>query len=482
MSSPSKPLIIRDELHGDISFDPVLRAAIDHPNFQRLRHIQQLGLAYYVFPCASHTRFQHSLGCSYLAGKYLEQLIQGWEVSPFDFNGVVGSTEFLSRQTRLCLSSVAGDPKSYEFWSRVVRLAGLLHDVGHGPWSHTFETLKVGQDFRRPVSLLEPVSRSYLKSLIDNNERFRHEDITLLYVHEILHQMERDGSIENASLFYLAVASLIHKKLLYGEQASELEGVLIRQLKQAGMRGGIEIHRLVRPVISGPFDVDRIDYIQRDGRNCGVYIGGIEWGRILGQVMPCLANHPNDSEEPSTVVLISSTKNQHILDDFTFSLYQMYAQVYLHPKIVGLEETIRRELTRAKLDDKSFGVTLDIHRGLSDEKFSDLLTDKLGAKLVRKLLMREREAAFDVKSFLSDSGIESDLKALGYHRVEDLDRPFMKDRMGVFLFNVLSGTSGSQKAKCFINRWLDASPIAREFHSMSYSPRIWVRKRGRNQE
>ena len=97
-------------------------------------------------------------------------------------------------------------------------------------------------------------------------------------------------------------------------------------------------------MISGPFDVDRMDYIQRDGRNCGVSIGGIEWRRIVRKLIPCLAEHPGQNNKPRNVVLISNIKTQHVLDDFIFSLFQMYAQVYMHPKIVAIEETIRGAL------------------------------------------------------------------------------------------------------------------------------------------
>ena len=57
----TKPLTLRDEIHGDMSFEGIIRYAIDHPAFQRLRSIKQLGLAEFVFPCATHTRF-HKVG------------------------------------------------------------------------------------------------------------------------------------------------------------------------------------------------------------------------------------------------------------------------------------------------------------------------------------------------------------------------------------------------------------------------------------
>ena len=90
MTTPTKkakPLVIRDEIHGDIAFDQVLRLVIDHEYFQRLRHIKQLGLAEYVFPCANHSRFQHSLGASYLASVYFQSLIRAWMAQPLEFEG-----------------------------------------------------------------------------------------------------------------------------------------------------------------------------------------------------------------------------------------------------------------------------------------------------------------------------------------------------------------------------------------------------------
>jgi HD superfamily phosphohydrolase len=152
MKTESKPLILRDEIHGDIAFDAFLREVIDHPSFQRLRHIKQLGLAEYVFPCANHSRFQHSLGAAYLAGQYFSALLQVWLSSPFQFDGTCEKTQFLSSKTESCLKAVADDRHSADFWHRTVSLAALLHDVGHGPWSHTFEFLDLKQDFSKVVN------------------------------------------------------------------------------------------------------------------------------------------------------------------------------------------------------------------------------------------------------------------------------------------------------------------------------------------
>src|SRR5215467_929180 len=100
---------IKDPVHGTMQFSSIenawLKPFIDSAHFQRLRHIKQLGMGDFIFPGAVHTRFNHSLGCSYVAGQIAHKI-------------------GLSNEER-----------------QLVMLACLLHDIGHGPFSHTFEDL-----------------------------------------------------------------------------------------------------------------------------------------------------------------------------------------------------------------------------------------------------------------------------------------------------------------------------------------------------
>src|SRR5687767_6737106 len=105
----TKRKIINDPLYGFISIESeLIFELIEHPYFQRLRHIRQLGLAEYVYPGALHTRFQHALGAMHLMSKVIDILRRkGIEINDME--------------------------------AEAAQIAVLLHDVGHGPFSHTLE-------------------------------------------------------------------------------------------------------------------------------------------------------------------------------------------------------------------------------------------------------------------------------------------------------------------------------------------------------
>src|SRR6266478_10040139 len=84
MASNSKKKLIRDAVHGDIEMGPLEVELIDTPEFQRLRGIKQLGTAYLVFPSAMHTRFEHSLGATWMAHRIVSALRRGYAISTDD--------------------------------------------------------------------------------------------------------------------------------------------------------------------------------------------------------------------------------------------------------------------------------------------------------------------------------------------------------------------------------------------------------------
>src|SRR4030042_383845 len=105
--------VIKDPIYGYIRLYEHEKEIIDTPAFQSLRRLKQLSSAHYVYPSATHTRFSHSLGVMHISGIFLERLFE-------PYRGEISHEEFCH----------------YFF---LMRLWGLTHDVGHGPFSHTFD-------------------------------------------------------------------------------------------------------------------------------------------------------------------------------------------------------------------------------------------------------------------------------------------------------------------------------------------------------
>ncbi|MBN2518953.1 MAG: HD domain-containing protein [Bacteroidales bacterium] len=185
----NKRKIFNDPVYGfiNIPYDIVFDL-IEHPTFQRLRRIKQLGLTYMVFPGTNHTRFQHALGCVHLMNQALNILkLKGHSITEKESIGVT--------------------------------LAILLHDIGHGPFSHTLE-----------------------RCLINN---FSHEDLSLLIMNELNKEFNNQLS--------LAI------KIFKGDYSKNF------------------LHQLV----SSQLDMDRLDYLKRDSFFSGVTEGTIGSDRII---------------------------------------------------------------------------------------------------------------------------------------------------------------------------------------------------------
>ncbi len=180
-----KKKFIRDSVYGDISFNEFEISIMDQPQFQRLRRIKQLGLINLIFPGANHTRFEHSIGTMYLASR-------------------------LSNELELEQEDV-----------ELVKTSALLHDIGHGPFSH--------------------VSEGVLS--------FPHEELTK-YV------------IKNTSI----------RDIL--EEKHDIKKI-IEIINGEGSLG---------PIVSGELDVDRMDYLLRDSHYTGVAYGVIDYERLISNL------------------------------------------------------------------------------------------------------------------------------------------------------------------------------------------------------
>ena len=184
--------IINDPIYGFIKIESqIIYDLMNHKYFQRLRRISQLGLSYLVYPGAQHTRFQHALGSLHLMDKAIQQLTN----------------------------------KGHEITSKeqeALRISILLHDIGHGPFSHALENILV--------------------------KEINHEKITLMFMKQL--NVEFDGKL---SLAVEIFKNTYKKKFLY-------------------------------QLVSSQLDMDRLDYLKRDSFFTGVTDGNIGTERIINML------------------------------------------------------------------------------------------------------------------------------------------------------------------------------------------------------
>ncbi len=251
--------VIRDPIWHNIWIEPPALRLVDTAAFQRLRRVKQLGLAYLVYPGAAHTRFDHALGVYHLTGRALRLL--------------EGSGE---------LASVPERDRG------ILRLAGLLHDIGHYPFSHALEELET--------------------ELVPHD----HEQLAggFLADPEVAAALEALGA---------EAVREIHD-LIQGRSGNPLQGL-----------------------VSGSLDLDKIEYLKRDAQFCGVPYGEIDVDRLLDSLR--LLRDPVNGRLQIGV----AAQGVSALESLLFAKYQMFRNVYWHHAVraasVMFQRLVRDALT-----------------------------------------------------------------------------------------------------------------------------------------
>jgi len=255
---------IRDPIHGDIKFEDVFLGLIEAPEIQRLYNIKQLGFAHLVFPGAHHTRLEHCLGSYYLASK-------------------------------------AGDVLNLEKDEiKLVSCAALLHDIGHGPFSHTLE------------------------SILRNSLNVDHVDLTeklILGKHTIFDNMEKE-LIETLTVFDILNNNNIEPK------------DIVKIIK-----GNTKSKQYLGQLLKSTIDVDQLDYIIRDSYYTGVAYGMIDIERFL----QTLVLHNNQ--------LAVKKKGVGVVENILVARTLMYSSVYFHKTVRIAELMLSKAIELMKNND-----------------------------------------------------------------------------------------------------------------------------------
>jgi uncharacterized protein len=297
---------IRDVLHGSILIEPDELPIIDSRPFQRLRQIKQLGFSEHAFPSATHNRYSHSLGTLQTAQLSLEEL-------------------FRDAPDRPRLRSEA-----LRRFRAVARLAALLHDIGHGPLSHTTECAMP------ELAKLRVPGRG-------GNRRATHEDYTLklLLDSPLTPLIERAGAPHGFGPRH--VAALIDIGLELGDEAAFFAETL------GGERA--DFRPLLSQLISSEIDSDRMDYLRRDSLHAGVSYGQFDFSWLLGS----FTFHVTAGK----AYMALQHRGLFSFEDFLISRFHMFLMVYFHYKSVVYDAMLREYLSAP---DCSYRLPEDIER------------------------------------------------------------------------------------------------------------------------
>lgn len=249
---------IRDPIHGFIELNEWEKEIIDHPAFQRLRRIHQLGLTSMVYPGATHTRFEHSLGVMQIATKMYDEIVK--------------------RRKDFLKSELSYTDGGLEKDRVLVRLASLLHDIGHPPFSHVTEELMPKDEL---------------------GQSYRHENYSAAIVQYIMKDV-----IENHPL-----------NQNYGIKAQDIAYFLNNNIR-------LGRSLLWRNLVCSQLDADRADYLLRDSLHIGVAYGKYDLNRLLVTMTVAI-----DLDEDSPVLAVEEG-GEHAAEGMIIARFMMFTQVY----------------------------------------------------------------------------------------------------------------------------------------------------------
>ncbi len=286
---------IRDVIHGTIEVSDAEVCIIDSPFFQRLRNIKQLGFGENSYPGATHNRYIHSLGALFTASKVFDQVFKKSESV---------SKNFTKEAPRL---------------KAAVRLAAMLHDVGHGPLSHTTEfAMPLIERLGLQSIACEPGKHSPFVEPRQAN----HEDYTLKIILQSSMTDILEKSFASLTIKPLHIACIINENVFCPDDFFVIDGINYRPI----------LHQLV----SSEIDVDRMDYLIRDSFYCGVSYGNFDHDWLL-------ANLTNYIDKGKCYLALKH-RALYTFDDFLISRFHMFSMVYFHHKSVIYDEMLERYL------------------------------------------------------------------------------------------------------------------------------------------
>ncbi|WP_186001933.1 HD domain-containing protein [Corallococcus sp. Z5C101001] len=355
---------ILDPIHGLVRITDSETRVINDPVYQRLRKIKQNGLLHFVFPSATHTRFEHSLGVLFVADSMLRSLLFN-STSSISKQRIITNINQTNHSQAFDLNTILRSTLKEIF--RITRLAALVHDLGHGPLSHTFDRFAPSLN-----SVLNMLGDKRLAALSDFKDIFRdyaHKDPqsagTLLRVpHEVM-----------SCIFFTYIWHQIDKSDSQTPQA--VTAAILGELAFHSISGDLApwvplIHDLVA---SAPADADRMDYLERDSRSCGVSYGLFDRNRLL-KTMLCYQTEKQNSKQYRLGLKLSGSR---AVENFIQARFELFVQVYYHKtnraieSMLGHISTLADTTSQFIIPENSLDELVQGYANLGDDIFLDML-------------------------------------------------------------------------------------------------------------
>jgi uncharacterized protein len=338
---------IRDPIHGTIPVSDAEKAIIDSRHYQRLRQVRQLGFGDLAFPGATHTRHAHSLGAMHVASR-LFSAVAARSGLPEDV------------QARFCTA---------------VRLAVLCHDLGHMPLSHASERIAPPRAALRLPAWLDATAEG---------SQATHEDFTA----KILLDSSLTPVIEE-HFGPLGIHADAVVALITGARPPADPGFTYQ---------GVDWTPLLRALVSGELDADRMDYLLRDSFYTGVNYGRYDFEWIVSNLNPAVKD--------GRAYLALSRAAAFAFEDFLLSRYHMFVSVYYHHTSVNFDYMLRRYYEEAPgefeipadpeafllCDDTALWYTLK----RSKNRWAERISRRQGFKLLAQFTERDEGYDLDV--------------------------------------------------------------------------------------
>ncbi len=304
---------INDPVYGGIPVTQIELELISLPIFQRLRGLRQLARVNYVFPGAEHSRFVHSLGVLYIMGLM---------------------TEHLMRQGSICEDDAVK-----------MRVAALLHDIGHYPFSHLGESvygyIKDNKGIvPQVIAGLKEENRPLFEIAASHSKSAHHEQLGKFIV---THHNGIIGVLEKYNLDPNEIA-----EIFTGEIGSK--NMLYSQLLHSSL------------------DADRLDYLLRDSYQTGVKYGLVDLQYLIRLLM--VIEDPSSQLGENKKILVCNRKGQHVVEHFLMSRYFHYSQIIHHKTNGAFESLVKAMYIKLVMDNGFMYNSLeDIHQHVNDYDF-----------------------------------------------------------------------------------------------------------------